>query len=72
MPAVESDFARCAEERRLFNKYVTAVSEYLLLESQIDAEKRGEVSSHAQIEGAWNRKELAKRAAREHRIEHGC
>jgi hypothetical protein len=67
-----SDFVRCAEGRRLFNKYVTAVSEYLLLESQIGAEKRGEVWSHAQIEAAWNRKEQAKRAAREHRIEHGC
>ena len=61
-----------AEARRLFNKYLTAVSEYLMLESQIDSEKRGEVSPLAQIEAAWNRKERAKQAAWQHRIEHKC
>ena len=62
----------CAERRRLFDEYVTAVSEYLLLESQIEAGKRGEGPSHSQIAAAWNRKEKAKREAIEHRLVHGC
>jgi uncharacterized protein involved in exopolysaccharide biosynthesis len=57
---------------RLLEEFVSAVSDYLLLESQLEAEQRGEVSPHAQIAAAWLRKEDAKRAAREHRIEHGC
>jgi hypothetical protein len=57
---------------RLLEEFVAAVSDYLLLESQLEAEKRGEVSPHAPIAAAWDRKEIAKRAAREHRIEHGC
>ena len=63
--------AGCPERARLLDEFLTAVSEYLLLESQIEAEKRGEVP-HAQIAAAWLRKEDAKRAAIEHRIEHGC
>jgi hypothetical protein len=63
----------CAERRRLFDEYVTAVSEYLLLESQVEASKRGEAySSQNQVEAAWNRKEESKHAARKHRNEHGC
>jgi hypothetical protein len=67
-----SDFARCAEARRLFNLYLTAVSEYLLLESLAASLKRGDVSPYAKIDAAWNRKEKAKWAAMEHRKEHGC
>jgi hypothetical protein len=67
-----SQSARCAEARRLFTKYVTAVSEYLLLESEAELLRRGEVSPHAAIEAAWNRREKAKREAIEHRFVHGC
>jgi hypothetical protein len=67
-----SQFARCAEARRLFNKYVTAVSEYLLLESQAELQKRGEAWPHAAIEAAWDRRERAKGEAIEHRLVHGC
>jgi hypothetical protein len=69
---VVSQFARCAEARHLFNNYVTAVSEYLLLESQAELVKRGEGSPHAVIEAAWDRRERAKREAIEHRLVHGC
>jgi hypothetical protein len=62
----------CAERIRLLEEFVSAVSDYLLLESQLEAEQRGEISPHAQIAVAWLRKEEAKRAAREHRMEHGC
>jgi hypothetical protein len=57
---------------RLLEEFVAAVSDYLLLESQLEAVKRGEVTPHAQIAAIWQRKEDAKRAAREHRIKHGC
>ena len=67
-----SESARCAEARLLFSKYVTAVSDYLLLESNAELQKRGEVSPHAAIEAAWDRREKAKREAIEHRLVHGC
>ena len=62
----------CEEKMRLLEELVEAVSEYLLLESQLEAEKRGDIAPHAQIAAAWLRKEEAKRAAMEHRLEHGC
>ena len=68
---VRGETSPVATSARLLDEFLTAVSEYLLLESQIEAEKRGEVP-HAQIAAAWLRKEDAKQAAIEHRIEHGC
>ena len=64
--------ARCEESRRLFTKYVTTVCEYLMLESQVELQERGEVSPHAAIEAAWDRREKAKRDAIEHRLVHEC
>jgi hypothetical protein len=67
-----SQSKRCAEARHLFTKYVTAVSEYLLLEPQAELLRRGDVSPHAAIEAAWNSREKAKHEALEHRVVHGC
>jgi hypothetical protein len=54
----------CGERVRLLEEFVDVVSEYLMLESLLEAEKRGDIAPHAQIAAAWLRKEEGKRAAR--------
>jgi hypothetical protein len=64
----------CAQRRRLVKNFVSAVSEYLRLESsRIAAIKFGdEHLLQSQLEAARKRKEEVKWAIREHQKEHGC
>ena len=64
----------CTEMRRLLEEFVTAVSEFLRLESaRQEAKVAGENPPFdAVFEGARKRKEWTKEAIKAHQKEHGC